>query len=207
VSDYVTIDDTGIEVTAAYNGGFIAGSSYRFSRILGAPGTTWGMFADASDGGPSNTLALRNYSTSAHEIYTKMTAENTTQMASFSLLASAMGGYSEAALIADQCKITGQLRLTPVSHSGGNNADIGDAALVYFTSSIPTGIAGGAAGRVIIAFNNTGADATLALDSASSSAANRFFGITAAGISWKNGHPLIFVYNSNSRWGVVGNIA
>lgn len=96
---------------------------------------------------------------------------------------------------------------TPVAVTGGNNTDVGDATVVYVETSAPTGIAGGVAGRVLILINNTGADITLAEESASSVAANRFQAVTGASIIWHNGSPLFIVYNgAASRWAVFANV-
>lgn len=112
--------------------------------------------------------------------------------------------YSGAATT-EQCKINSAgLTYTTTSHAGGNNCAIGNSFAVKFTGT-PTGIAGGADGRVLYIINNTGGDLILSEEDAASTAANRFATIAGMSIDWRTNGVIHLMYNStNSRWMVIG---
>lgn len=89
---------------------------------------------------------------------------------------------------------------TVTSHAGGNNCNVGTALVVNFTG-VPTGIAGGVAGRILFCLNNTGGDIILSEEDAASSAANRFAAAAGAANNWVDNSLMILVYNgTDSRW-------
>jgi hypothetical protein len=94
----------------------------------------------------------------------------------------------------------------------GNNVALGGVSFVRATSGTSlTGLAGGISGYELTLINNTGADLTIANDSASSSNGNKIVTGTGGNIALPNGAALYLKWSANlltgGAWQVVGGVA
>jgi hypothetical protein len=96
--------------------------------------------------------------------------------------------------------------------AAGNNVALGGVSFVRATSGTSlTGLAGGISGYELTLINNTGADLTIANDSASSSNGNKIVTGTGGNIALPNGAALYLKWSANlltgGAWQVVGGVA
>ena len=94
----------------------------------------------------------------------------------------------------------------------GNNVALGGVSFVRATSGTSlTGLANGISGYELTLINNTGADLTIANDSASSSNGNKIVTGTGGNIALPNGAALYLKWSANlltgGAWQVVGGVA
>jgi hypothetical protein len=94
----------------------------------------------------------------------------------------------------------------------GNNVALGGVSFVRATSGTSlTGLADGISGYELTLINNTGADLTIANDSASSSNGNKIVTGTGGNIALPNGAALYLKWSANlltgGAWQVVGGVA
>lgn len=99
------------------------------------------------------------------------------------------------------------LRFSTLSLSNGANNNVNTSAMSFNKITAPTaafsitGVSGGTDGRMIILYNATTFDMTIANESASSTAANRITTLTGADVATTGGGTSILVYDAvDSRW-------